>query len=341
MRISQTQLRTFMIALALVLSGTPAVLTQATAGQSVSTSEISKRVLPSLVSLTTENDGGQPGRTGTGFFIGHNVIATDYRVVKDAIKIRAASPGEDALDAVIAAVDERRTLALLRIVPDAARPDDSETSRPKQQQGIVLADSTERPRVGDEVYLFSTDLAAGGTLLASKIDELREEAGQTYFHLAGSFGHDSVGSPVLSARGFLIGMVVANRSDDGGPSLAIPADQIRSCGTEGWAHVTFSGGVLGGVPGGIPGDTLKRSGSEGTASAPEGDTLKRSGSEGTASASAGDTSSQPIRKSGGVLHESAVRKAQPLYSELAKAARVSGAARQLGWLPHSDHQAGL
>jgi len=61
MRISQTQLRTFMIALALVLSGTPAVLTQATAGQSVSTSEISKRVLPSLVSLTTENDGGQPG----------------------------------------------------------------------------------------------------------------------------------------------------------------------------------------------------------------------------------------------------------------------------------------
>jgi TonB family protein len=239
------------------------------------------------------------------------LIATDYRVVKDAIKIQATSPGEDAVDVVIVAVDERRMLALLKTVTQGARTNDSESGGLKLAKRIVWSESVEQPRVGDEVYLFSTYLAAGGTLLAGKIDELREEAGTTYFHLAGSFGHDSIGSPVLNAQGKLVGMLVANPSDGGGPSLAIPADQIGGCGTDG-AHITFSGGVPGGVVGGVPG---------GVQSA----TLKRTASEATAASAQAGESSQPIRKSGGVLQESAVRKAQPLYPPLAKAARVSGA----------------
>ena len=79
--------------------------------------------------------------------------------------------------------------------------------------------------MGDDVYLFS-NLAAGGTLLPGKIDELRERAGTTIFHLAGSFGQDSVGSPVLNAQGKLIGMLEANRADGGAPAFAFPADQM-------------------------------------------------------------------------------------------------------------------
>src|SRR4029079_10244955 len=113
MRISRANLRGSFVVLVITLSSIPAALPRTTADQSVSMSEISRRVLPRIVSLTTENAGGHSGIAAAGFFIGYGVIATDYRVVKHAIRIRAANPGEDAVDATIVAVDERRTVAFL------------------------------------------------------------------------------------------------------------------------------------------------------------------------------------------------------------------------------------
>jgi TonB family protein len=100
-------------------------------------------------------------------------------------------------------------------------------------------------------------------------------------------------------------MVVANLNDGSGPGFAIQADHIGGCGAEGF-HVTFTGGV----PGGVPADSTKRSSSEAAV---------------TSSPAGADSSSQVVRKAGGVLQGSALRKVQPLYPPLAKAARISGA----------------
>ena len=306
MTLSRANLRAAFVALAIALAGISVTLPQTNAGQSVSIGDLSKRALPAIVSLRIEDVNGNSGTPGTGFFIGSGKVATDYRVIKDAIKIQGATPGEDSFDLAIAAVDERRTVAILKVVP-AGAPAGGQQNRSLTLQKKALplpVHVGEQPAVGDEVYLFSN--YAGGVLLLGKIDDLREEAGARYLHLAGMLGPDSVGSPVLNSQGRVVGMVVANPSDGGTPAFAIPADQIGECS----APVTYLGSS-GGATRVLPGDSTKRTRNEEAASSSSG---------------SGDPSSpQPVRKSGGVLQASALRRVQPPYPPLAKAARLSGA----------------
>jgi TonB family protein len=311
MRFSSTRFR--MAFLAFVVSqGTLIAAIPSIGRQARSLDDISKRAQALTVSVTGEDGNGQPIAPGSGFMIRPGVIMTDYRVIKDAIKIRVREASHYEVDAVLVTVDERRAVAVMRIVSVVDR-----------QSKLVLLRGESSTRFpfeyvmdgapGEDVFVFS-NFGGEGSLLPSRIDELRDVGHSRYFHLTGALSPESAGAPVLNAQGFLVGMVVGTPNEGAGPCFAIQARTIAGCGLDGFGATPVEGKLENGA-------VLRRIE---PIDVPAGVRRETGGTTGGGAATTDGSSPDIIRKSGGVLQGSAIRRAQPFYPPLAKAARVSG-----------------
>ena len=160
--------------------------------------------LASIVTIAGEDADGRPVAPGRGFFVGRNVIATDYSVVRDAIRIRARTAAQLDLEAQIAGVDEQFQLAILTVAGALAAP-------PPIGDAAKLA-------VGDEVF------RASGTNAVERdsIDDVVFVEGVQYVKLATQTTAGDRGAPVMNNLGEVIAIVAAGP----GPGFAIPISRL-------------------------------------------------------------------------------------------------------------------
>jgi TonB family protein len=169
---------------------------------------------------------------------------------------------------------------------------------------------------GSEVFGFTNQNGVVGVEQKTGVIELLTIDRKQYFKLSSPEGELSVGSPILDELGEVVG-IGSSRSDAGGIGHALAAAHLEELGvlpvktdkpltrslTVDAAQGPVAGPsstVQGGIPPGVPGGVV----SEDEPYRPK--------------------DGMVIRKAGGVLQGSAIRRSQPLYPALAKAARISG-----------------
>lgn len=247
----------------------------------------------SVVVITGEDAKGQPVPPAKGFFISGRLIATDYMVIKDAIQIHVQTSAQESKDAYVVAVDSSRSVALLHF---------SGTALPSLKPACPP-----EPAAGSKLYFTGNPGQSDGMPSTATLKGLQQKAGRQYLQLDVTLSSDKSGSPVFNQQGEVLGLVVKSAPGAQSSNLAVPVRYLNSltlsrppCDTD-KPQMRADGGVPGGIPGGVVGGVV-------------GGVEK--GEPGSA---------QVIRKSGSPLAGSAIRRAEPLYPPMAKAARVSGA----------------
>ena len=111
--------------------------------------EIARKTLPSVVAVLAKDSQGDT-IFGSGFFIGANLIATNYHVVKNASRITVKLVGQKKRFLIedVVAVDQERDLAILKVDALRARP---------------LTLSHRNPVIGEEIYVVGNPEGFEGT----------------------------------------------------------------------------------------------------------------------------------------------------------------------------------
>lgn len=200
---------------------------------------IAKRVLPSVVSISTESVSG--GGTGSGFIIDSNgYILTNNHVVADAVsggKITVSLSDGRTIGAKIIGRDASYDLAVLKIAA---------TNLPALQLG-----DSDKIQVGDSVMAIGSPLGLAGTVTSGIISAkdravtAGESAGQNSFINAlqtdAAINPGNSGGPLVDASGAVIGVNSAiaslgssygSQSGSIGLGFAIPINQARKTADE-------------------------------------------------------------------------------------------------------------
>lgn len=195
---------------------------------------IAKRVLPSVVSISTESASG--GGTGSGFIIDSNgYILTNNHVVADAVlggKIIVSLNDGRTIGAKIVGRDSSYDLAVLKIAA---------TNLPALQFG-----DSDKIQVGDSVMAIGSPLGLAGTVTSGIISAkdravtAGESAGENSFINAlqtdAAINPGNSGGPLVDASGAVIGVNSAiaslgssygSQSGSIGLGFAIPINQAR------------------------------------------------------------------------------------------------------------------
>src|SRR5882724_6882842 len=153
----------------------------------ISASQIAKNTLPSVVAVIAEDSQGDT-IFGSGFFIGTNLIATNYHVVKNAsrITVKLVAQKKRFLIENVVAVDEEKDLAILKVGGLTARP---------------LTLGLTNPIIGEEIYVVGNPEGFEGTFSQGIVSGRRRES---MLQITAPKSHGSSGAPVLNKRGEVI-----------------------------------------------------------------------------------------------------------------------------------------
>jgi len=177
-------------------------------------SQIAKKSFSSVVMLVLEDSHGQPFSLGSGFFVKHDVVATNLHVVKGAMRGYAKIVDQKTKYDIagIVGIDEFRDLVLLKL--NRARA-----------PALPFGDS-KQVGVGDEVYVISNPMGLEGTFSMGIVSGVRQIGADTLFQITAPISPGSSGGPVINKEGHIIGVAVATVSGGQNLNFAIPSSYL-------------------------------------------------------------------------------------------------------------------
>jgi TonB family protein len=275
------------------------------------------RVWRSVVTLVGGNAGGQQYLIGGGFFVDEWTIVTNYYLVKAALDKQVRSIVGLSLDGI-----DRYTV--INLLADADYKLIFLDVRQKGPQPLPL-NTDVKIKIGDKAYLAGQSPAASlgrlGRRGASPIG-----AAPDLQEAAAPIPPEYSGHPVLDQAGRVIGVAVDPGIKGAPANGVLPAKHLS-------VHLEKYFNYMSGQ------DQKKGSGAPERAPAPDaadspaaerevgGQSALQPNAPSRVVAAAPGTDPSVIQASGGVLQGKALRKAQPGYPVVAKAARVSGAVK--------------
>ena len=116
--------------------------------------EIAKQTLPSVVLLIMGNSKTETAKSGSGFFVTEDIVATNFHVIKDTDEGVAKIIGQDKLYDVlgVVGVDEKNDLALLKIKGIKGKP--------------LTLNKDDSTAIGDEVFAVGNPKGLEGTFIS-------------------------------------------------------------------------------------------------------------------------------------------------------------------------------
>lgn len=176
--------------------------------------DLASRATESVVLLKILDHGGRVVGTGSGFFVGDGLVATNHHVIEPASRVVAVfDDGTEVPVDSILAEDERNDLALLQIQGGNARP---------------LPLFPDRVSVGESIAVIGSPLGLAGTLSTGIVSAYRGEGleGEAFpvplIQISAPISSGSSGSPVMNFRGEVIGVAVSKYQGGENLGFAVP-----------------------------------------------------------------------------------------------------------------------
>ena len=179
--------------------------------------KIAETALASTVLIVMEDSNGQPLGSGSGFFVGTSMIATNLHVVKDGFKGYIKRVGMNAKYPIakIVAVDSQQDLAILR-VSDVEAP------------SLALGDS-DIVKTGDPIYAVGNPAGfLEGTFTEGNVSGMREfRIGSKRIQISAPISEGSSGGPVLNNKAEVIGVAVSTFRGGQNLNFAVPSNYLK------------------------------------------------------------------------------------------------------------------
>lgn len=162
----------------------------------------------STVTLKTDN-----GSLGSGFFVGSNIIATNYHVIEGANKVKcfayqSNSPYE--IEGYVA-IDVENDLVLLKV---------------KTLEKKSLSITSKPIEIGQRVYVIGTPLELPATFSDGIISNKINENNKRLLQMTAAISPGSSGGPVFNEYGEIIGVSVAQINRGQNLNFAVPASKL-------------------------------------------------------------------------------------------------------------------
>jgi len=169
---------------------------------------IYKNTVNSTVTIETDNG------LGSGFFVGENIIATNYHVIEGATTAYCYTNNSTTkykIEGYLAA-DKSVDLILLKV---------SGLNKPT----IKFASTTSTP--GQKIYVLGSPKGLPATISDGIVSGLRDFEGYKLIQITAPISPGSSGGPVLNSSGELVGISVGQFSDGQNLNFAIPKSNLE------------------------------------------------------------------------------------------------------------------
>jgi Trypsin-like peptidase domain len=173
----------------------------------LSTPQLAARIKASLVTIVTQDSGGNDISQGSGFFITPKLVATSLHVLKRASSgyIKSATAPETMKITAVFGVNLEHDVCVLYV---------------SGAKGIGLPGSPELVKVGEDVVVGGNPEGLEASFSEGIISAIRQESGLIQMDAAISPG--SSGGPVVNLFGEVIGVSVATLSGGQNLNFAVP-----------------------------------------------------------------------------------------------------------------------
>ena len=180
--------------------------------------QIVEKALAVTVSLEMRDGNGTVLSRGSGFFVRHNLIATNYHVIEGAARGTAKLVDGYRTYTIegITATDKTNDLALLKVTVYGIKP-------------LPLGNS-DTVRIGEKIYVAGNPLGLEGTVSDGIISSRRDRYTKERLQMTAPISPGSSGGPVLNRKGKVIGVSVATfrALEAQNLNFAIPSNYLKA-----------------------------------------------------------------------------------------------------------------
>ena len=182
--------------------------------------QIAEKALAATVYLEMQDSKGVPLGFGSGFFVGDNLIATNYHVIEGAARGRAKLVGQFSTYTIegVTATDQTNDLALLKVTMSGIKP-------------LPLGNSSD-VKIGETVYVAGNPRGLEGTFSNGIISSRRDPYTTERLQMTAPISPGSSGGPVLNSKGEVIGVSFMTLVGGQNLNFAIPSRYLTELLTE-------------------------------------------------------------------------------------------------------------
>ena len=185
-------------------------------GQNGTAVQLAEKALAATVFLEMAYVNGQPLGFGSGFFVQHDQIATNFHLIAGASRGTAKLVGKTTTYDIegITASDVENDLAILKVSDSNIQP------LPLGDSGAV--------QLGDTVYISGNLKELEGTFSDGIISGPRETGSQTLLQTTAPISPEGGGGPVLNEKGEVIGLSFLTLEDGQSLNCVIPSNYLKA-----------------------------------------------------------------------------------------------------------------
>lgn len=178
--------------------------------------QLAEKALAATVLLEMIDMNGQPRGFGSGFFVRHDQIATNFHVVEGTARGTAKLVNQPTRHTIegITACDVENNLAILKVADFSIRP-------------LSIGDS-DTIQSGETVYVSGNPKESEGTFSDGSISGRREVDTQKWLQMTTPISPGSGGGPVLNEKGEVIGISFMTIEDGQNLNFAIPSNYLKT-----------------------------------------------------------------------------------------------------------------
>ena len=182
--------------------------------------QIAEKALAATVYLEMQDSNGVTLGFGSGFFVGDNLIATNYHVIEGAARGTAKLVGQFSTYTIegVTATDKTNDLALLKVTMSGIKP-------------LPLGNSSD-VKIGETVYVAGNPKGLEGTFSNGIISSRRDPYTKERLQMTAPISPGSSGGPVLNSKGEVIGISFMTLVGGQNLNFAIPSRYLRELLTE-------------------------------------------------------------------------------------------------------------
>ena len=199
--------------LLITLTASLCCLINTTSAQTVP--EIAEKALGATVYLEMYDSNDKTLGIGSGFFIRKNQIATNYHVIKGAMRGTAKLVGKSTTYIIegVTATDKTNDLVILKVTASGVK------SLPLGDSDVV--------RIGEAVYVAGNPKGLEGTFSNGIISSLRDRSTKERLQMTAPISPGSSGGPVLNSKGEVIGVSFMTLVGGQNLNFAIPVNILK------------------------------------------------------------------------------------------------------------------